>query len=419
MHVQLICKHNYLLYLCTLLSILHESMKTAIIGGGAAGFFLAINLKELNPNMDVTIFEKGSRVLRKVAVSGGGRCNCTNSFDGVKDLRHVYPRGFRLIKRLFNIFDYKDAYNWFERHGIELTTQSDNCVFPKSQSSQSVINCFLREANKHQIHIKTKSDVDFIYLKNNFDFIAVTTGGSQSLNSYKWLADIGHDIINPIPSLYSLAVNDTSLTNLMGRVVEHVKMQIAGTKIKSEGSLLITHWGISGPAVLYLSSFAAQLLAEQNYKAQISINWSNMKEQEIEINLLDCIKSNPQKQITNYNPFALSQNLWKYIVEKSLQGKSDKKWIELNKKEIHRLSNTISNDVISIVGRAPHRDEFVTCGGIKLDNINFNTMESKVVDNLFFAGEVLDIDGITGGFNSLSAWTTAYVAAKSIAEKSL
>lgn len=394
-------------------------MKTAIIGGGAAGLFLAINLKELNPNMDVTIFEKGARVLRKVAVSGGGRCNCTNSFDGVKDLRHVYPRGFRLIKRLFNIFDYKDAYNWFERHGIELTTQSDNYVFPKSQSSQSVINCFLREANKHQIHIKTKSDVDFNYLKNNFDFIAVTTGGSQSLNSYKWLADIGHDIITPKPSLYSLAVNDTSLTNLMGRVVEHVRIQIVGTKIKSEGSLLITHWGISGPVVLYLSSFAAQLLAEQNYKAQISINWSNMKEQEIEINLLDCIKSNPQKQITNYNPFALSQNLWKYIVEKSLQSQTDKKWIELNKKEIHRLSNTISNDVISIVGRAPHRDEFVTCGGIKLDNINFNTMESKVVDNLFFAGEVLDIDGITGGFNFQAAWTTAYVAAKSIAEKSL
>ena len=390
-------------------------MKTAIIGGGAAGFFLAVNLKELRPEMEVTIFEKSKRVLAKVEISGGGRCNCTNSFAEVRDLQDVYPRGHRLMKRLMKGFSQEDAYNWFERHGVRLTTQEDQCVFPMSQDSHTIINCFLAEARKHHIEIRTETKIDSLEQLSDYDFIAVTTGGSPKGEGLRWLGDLGHEIAAPVPSLFTFQIADEALHALMGTVVEDVVTMMPGTKLRAEGPLLITHWGMSGPAILKLSSYGARLLAEQQYQAPLAVNWTNRRDTEV-LSLLDELMiRNPQKQLKTIAPCGLPSRLWVYLVEKCLGERSNGRWGSLNKKELNRLANQLSGgDSYQIAGRAAFKDEFVTCGGIALSAVNPSTLESRCVPHLYFAGEVLDIDGITGGFNFQAAWTTAYTVACAI-----
>ena len=390
-------------------------MRTAIIGGGAAGFFLAVNLKEMCPEMEVTIFEKSKRVLAKVEISGGGRCNCTNSFAEVRDLQDVYPRGHRLMKRLMKGFSQEDAYNWFERHGVRLTTQEDQCVFPMSQDSHTIINCFLAEARKHHIEIRTETKIDSLEQLSDYDFIAVTTGGSPKGEGLRWLGDLGHEIAAPVPSLFTFQIADEALHALMGTVVEDVVTMMPGTKLRAEGPLLITHWGMSGPAILKLSSYGARLLAEQQYQAPLAVNWTNRRDTEV-LSLLDELMiRNPQKQLKTIAPCGLPSRLWVYLVEKCLGERSNGRWGSLNKKELNRLANLLSGgDSYQIAGRAAFKDEFVTCGGIALSAVNPSTLESRCVPHLFFAGEVLDIDGITGGFNFQAAWTTAYTVARAI-----
>ena len=393
-------------------------MRTAIVGGGAAGFFLAINLKEMFPAMDVTILERSQRVLAKVEVSGGGRCNCTNTFADITDLAQVYPRGHRLLKRLFKGFDHRDAYQWFERHGVRLTTQADNCVFPASQDSHTIINSFLYEARRHDIKICTGVRVERLdTLLADYDFVAVCTGGSPRLEGLQWLADAGHEIAAPVPSLFTLSIDDTVLHGLMGTVVDGVTVGIPGTKLRADGPLLVTHWGVSGPAVLRLSSYAARHLSEADYRVPLAVNWTGRREPEVLGELQSLMSRQPQKQLQTVRPFALPARLWEYLLQKTLGARAQNRWQNLNAKELNRLTNTLVNDQYTTSGRAAFRDEFVTCGGVALGSVNPATLESRHVPRLYFAGEVLDIDGITGGFNFQAAWTTAYTVASAIARQ--
>lgn len=393
-------------------------MKTAIIGGGAAGFFLAINLKEMVPEMDVTIFERGKRVLTKVEISGGGRCNCTNSFAEVNDLQEVYPRGHRLMKRLMKGFSQEDAYRWFEAHGVRLTTQEDQCVFPMSQDSHTIINCFTAEAKRRGVEVCTESKIQSLDDLRDYDFIAVTTGGQPKAEGLQWLAEKGHEIEAPVPSLFTFRIDDEALHALMGTVMTHAVAMIPGTKLRAEGPLLITHWGMSGPAILKLSSYGARLLAEQQYKAPLAINWTNLRDTEVMEALGALMVPYGQKQLKSIAPCGLPTRLWTYLVEKCLGERANGRWGSLNKKELNRLANMLSGgDHYDIAGRAAFKDEFVTCGGISLQAIDPVTLESKHVPGLYFAGEILDIDGITGGFNFQAAWTTAYTVAQAIRKK--
>ncbi len=394
-------------------------MRTAIVGGGAAGFFLAINLKELCPQMQVTIFEKSKKVLAKVEVSGGGRCNCTNSFASVRDLSQVYPRGHRLMKRLFKTFDYQDAYAWFERHGVRLVTQDDDCVFPASQDSHTIINLFLAEARRHSIEIRTESKITSLDELADYDFIAVTTGG-VTMGSGTFVSSTADDtkvpdpIVTPVPSLFTFSIADEALRSLMGTVVEDATTFIPGTNFRASGPLLITHWGMSGPAILKLSSYAARELHDNNYQVPLSVNWTSRKDPEILEEFQRIIEAYPQKQLGTIRPFDLPSRLWDYLLTKTLGERAQNRWQNLSKKEQNRLVNTLCNDTYQIAGRAAFKDEFVTCGGIDLAAVDSNTLESKRLPHVYFAGEVLDIDGITGGFNFQAAWTTAYTVAKAI-----
>ena len=391
-------------------------MKTAVIGGGAAGFFLAVNLKEMCQEMEVTIFERGKRVLTKVEVSGGGRCNCTNTFREVRDLQAVYPRGHRLMKRLMKGFSQDDAFRWFESHGVRLTVQDDQCVFPLSQDSHTIINCLTAEARRHGVEIRTQTRITSLDELNGYDFIAVTTGGSPQLQGLQWLADKGHEIEPPVPSLFTLRIDDEGLQALMGTVVTHATAMIPGTKMRAEGPLLITHWGMSGPAILKLSSYGARHLAERNYLSPLAVNWTNRSEADVMRELQQMAGRQPQKQLHTVAPCRLPSRLWTYLLRKCLGQRADGRWGNLNTKELNRLANLLSGgDLYQTAGRAPFKDEFVTCGGVSLQAVDPSTLESRHVPHLYFAGEVLDIDGITGGFNFQAAWTTAFTVARSIA----
>lgn len=412
---------------------MNVSSRIAVIGGGAAGFFAAITAKRTNPDAMVIIYEKTGRVLTKVGISGGGRCNLTNSFANIKDLKHVYPRGHRLITRLFKQFDYKNTYQWFENHGVELVTQADQCVFPKAQDSQAIISCLTNEAAKLGIKVlphhcltaitpqeKGQLIVNFTdHPAQQFDKVIITTGGSPLLKGLQQHAQTGHEIIEPVPSLFTFSIDDKAFTNLTGIVVDPVSLSIPSTKFKSEGALLITHWGMSGPATLKLSAHAARYLYEHEYKVNVAINWVNEKNAAIvEQQLTKIVQNNQKKQLSGIVPYQLTTRIWQYLLERSGLD-SKKRWDELGRKGMNKLIETLTNDVHTTQGKGRFKDEFVTCGGISLQSVNAFTLESKVCRHLYFAGEVLDIDGITGGFNLQAAWTTGYVAGKSAAESLL
>ncbi len=389
-------------------------MKTAIIGGGAAGFFLAVTLKEMMPEMDVTLFERGTRVLRKVAVSGGGRCNCTNSFEGISDLQTVYPRGHRLMKRLMKGFSQRDACLWFEQHGVRLTTQADHCVFPQSQQSQTIIQCFEHYCRRYGVTVSTGVSISSLAELAAYDFVCVTIGGQPHKEGLDWLAALGHEIVAPVPSLFTFNIDDAALRALMGTVVEQASAMIPATSFRASGPLLVTHWGMSGPAILRLSSYAARHLSDSGYQSALSVNWTDRKENSVVEELQLIATANPQKMLANVRPFDLPQRLWSHLLEKSLAERAERRWADLSRKDLNRLVNTLTNDNYLISGRAPFKDEFVTCGGISLSSVNAATLESRTVPHLYFAGEVLDIDGVTGGFNFQAAWTTAHTVVSAI-----
>ena len=402
-------------------------MDIAIIGGGAAGFMAAIVARRTNPASKVTIFERAQKVLAKVEITGGGRCNVTNSFAAITDMKQAYPRGHKLMKRLMKTFSHEDTYRWFEQHGVPLVTQEDECVFPKAQDSHAIINCLVRQANELGVTICCQHRLVNIHrmedgrLKLEFENgshrvfhrTIITTGGSPNGRGLQYLAQLGHDIEPPVPSLFTFNIKDRAFCDLMGTVVEPVVTTIPGTKLRAKGPLLVTHWGVSGPAVLKLSSYAARLLAENDYKAPLAISWTGeLTRQEVEENLLKLQTTNPRKQVATLHPFGLPSRLWLYILSK-LDIDAVKPWAEIGRKTLNRMIETLVNDQYTIAGKGAFREEFVTCGGMSLSSINSKTLESKVCPNLFFAGEVLDIDAITGGFNLQAAWTTGFIAGKS------
>ena len=386
-------------------------MRTAIIGGGAAGFFLAINLKEMMPAMDVVIMESAQRVLRKVELSGGGRCNVTNTFEGIRDLKEVYPRGHRLMGRLFRTFSPQDAWQWFECRGVRLTAQADHCVFPVSQDAHTIINLFLAETKRLGITIRTGCRIKTLDEMGDFDNICVTIGGQPRVEGLLWLEQ---DIVAPVPSLFTLSIADSELNALTGTVIPNATVFIPGTKLRAGGPLLLTHWGMSGPAVLRLSSYAARHLAECNYLSPLMVNWTSATEAEATEAIIALTKQCAQKLISSVTPLQLPQRLWAYLCEKAIGQRARAPWGSLNAKEQRRLVNVLIADEYHSSGRAPHRDEFVTCGGISLSAVNATTLESRTRPGLYFAREVLDIDGVTGGFNFQAAWTTAFTVARAI-----
>ena len=402
-------------------------MKVAIIGGGAAGFFSAITVKENYPEAEVVIFEKSGKLLSKIKASGGGRCNLTNNVVSTKDLSSAYPRGRKELKKAFQVFNSRDVMEWFKDRGVPLVVQDDNCVFPKSQNSQSIIDCLLGESQKNGVKIeKGKGIKEILPIDNKlellfldekyksmiFDKVIIATGGFPDKAGFSWLEKLNHKIEDPVPSLFTFNMPEEPITGLMGIVVENVLIGIQGTKLKSNGPLLITHWGLSGPVILKLSSFGARVLSEKNYDFEVQINWVNEKNTDlVREKLAEISIDHSNKLLVNYRAFALPDRLWNYLLEKYEFLKS-KKWNELGKKGINKLVNILTNDIYSVKGQTKFKEEFVTCGGVSLDNVNFNTMESKVCKNLYFAGEVLDIDGITGGYNLQAAWTTGFIAGK-------
>jgi len=399
-------------------------MEIAIIGGGAAGFMAAITAQKTDPASKVTIFERAQKVLAKVEITGGGRCNVTNSFATITDMKQAYPRGDKLMKRLMKTFSYEDTYKWFEKHGVPLVTQEDECVFPKAQDAHAIIDCLVRQVRelgitvccKHRLtDICQKEDGSFeLMFENashrNFHRVIVTTGGSPHARALDYLARLGHKIEQPVPSLFTFNITDRSFCNLMGTVADPVATAIPGTKMRAEGALLVTHWGMSGPAVLKLSSYAARWLAEHGYKSPLAVSGTGRRtRQEVEEELLQLQTINPRKQLGTLHPFGLPLRLWLYILNK-LGLNTAKPWGEIGRKTLNRLVETLVNDQYTIAGKGSFREEFVTCGGISLQSVNVKTLESKVCPGLFFAGEVLDIDAITGGFNLQAAWTTGVVA---------
>jgi predicted Rossmann fold flavoprotein len=400
-------------------------MNVAVIGGGAAGFFAAITAKAKYPDMQVTIFEKSPTILSKVKISGGGRCNVTNASPSIDALCKAYPRGGNSLKKAFHIFNNQDVIQWFESRGVPLVVQDDDCVFPASQNAQSIIDCFLEQTRKLGVEIMTGTSVrsakqfgedwKLEFLNNElksglFKKVIVSTGGAQSKQALQWLEDSGHKIEKPVPSLFTFNMPDEVITKLMGIVVDKALVRIQGAKYSADGPLLITHWGMSGPAILKLSSLGARYLSEVKYTFNIQVNWVGQSNIDSIADRLNEIKtSHPHKKLLNVKPFSLSGRLWNFLLSR-YHFSDEKAWGELGNKSINKLVAMLTQDVYAVKGRSPFRDEFVTCGGVSLKSIDIKTMQSKATKNLYFAGEVLDIDAITGGFNFQAAWTTGYIA---------
>ena len=392
--------------------------KVAVIGAGAAGCFCAIELGRRLPSAQIDVYESGRKPLAKVAITGGGRCNLTNSFEGIASLSAAYPRGDKLMRRVFSVFDHKDTWNWFETEGVKLTLQDDHCVFPASQDAMQIVNLLTLRMKQLGIRVLTDTMVGSVLkLMNEYDAVVVTTGGIPKPEGYSILEGLDLEIVPPVPSLFTFNIPSDPVRELMGTVVEDASTALAGTNYKASGPLLITHWGMSGPAILKLSSYAARHLAEKGYKATLLVNWlGDAKEEDIRNKLIAIATANPQKMVVNTHPDEIPSRLWTYLSDKS-GVRGDARWAELGSKGMNRLANTLSADEYSVQGKSRFRDEFVTCGGVSLSEINNKTLECKKHPGLYFAGEILDIDAVTGGFNLQAAWSTGYLAAVSIAQK--
>ncbi|MES2380260.1 MAG: NAD(P)/FAD-dependent oxidoreductase [Bacteroidota bacterium] len=398
-------------------------MRIVVIGGGAAGFFAAINAASANAEAEVIILEKTAKLLQKVKISGGGRCNVTNACTDLKQLSLSYPRGEKHLKSAFSRFTTTDTVKWFESRKVKLKAEPDGRMFPVSDDSQTIIDCLMKEVKKLKIEILTNKEVRRIetrdlsfkvYIADGENIecnkVIVTTGGGPKEEQFNWIKTLGHEIIAPVPSLFTFNLPNNPITELTGVSVNPVKIRIPDLKLENNGPLLITHWGLSGPSVLRLSSFGARLIAEKNYHFEVIISWLNDKKEESCRNELMNIKAaNPNRQVNNLFPFKLPGRLLDYLFEKStINPKLN--WAEISKEQVNKLVQALLYDSYQVEGKTGFKEEFVTCGGVNLNEIDFKTMQSRKIKGLYFAGEVLDIDGVTGGFNFQSAWTTGFLA---------
>jgi hypothetical protein len=384
--------------------------RIAVIGAGAAGCFCAAELRRLRPEFRVDVYEAGPKPLAKVAVTGGGRCNLTNSFAGIRNLAEAYPRGDRLMKRLLKQFSHEDAWRWFESAGVPLVLQDDHCVFPQSQDAMDIVHALLRRMEGANLLLRTPVH-SIRTLQASYDAVVVTTGGAPK--GLPMLDGLDLDWVPTVPSLFTFTVQDAGLRSLMGLVVD-ASVNIPGTAFKAEGPLLMTDWGLSGPAVLKLSSYAARFLHEAGYKAPLTVNWLTLNEAESRELLQETAAGNPRKQVSNTPLAGLQARLWNHLILRAGL-RPDIRWAEVGSKGLNRLVATLTQDTYQIAGKTKFREEFVTCGGVALSNLDPATLMCKRHPGLYFAGEVLDIDAITGGFNLQAAWTTGAVVARSIA----
>jgi len=400
--------------------------KIIIIGGGAAGFFTAINAKEQNPDLDITILEKGNDVLQKVKISGGGRCNVTHACFEPKELVKFYPRGEKELLGPFHTFMTGDTFEWFDDRGVPLKIEDDNRVFPEANTSQAIIDCFENAVDKLGIKVLKNHGVNSVEKENNqwkintkhetftADKLVISAGSSNKI--WELVTTLDHSIIEPVPSLFTFNINDKRLVDLLGTSVPNATVTIVGTKLEASGPLLITHWGMSGPAVLKLSAFGARILAEKGYQYNVEVNWLSRPTDKVLNVLLNLKKKEPRKTVILKSPFAeISKRLWERFVLFSGISKTQN-WADLNTNQLENLANQLTKGVYNANGRTTFKDEFVTAGGIDLKEINFKRFESKKHNNLFFVGEILNIDAVTGGFNFQNAWTGGFIAAKAIAE---
>lgn len=397
-----------------------------VIGGGAAGFFAAINIAEQHPELSVAILERGKEGLQKVKISGGGRCNVTHAEFTPSELVQNYPRGAKELLGPFHTFMTGDTIAWFEERGVELKIEEDGRMFPVSNSSQTIIDCFLFEAKKHKVevlynhsakHIKPVDD-GFIISTSQGDIkakkIVLATGSNPKI--WKLLEDLGHTIISPVPSLFTFNIKDKRIKDIPGVVVQNIDVKVIGTNLFSEGPLLITHVGMSAPAILKLSAYGAVELAKLNYNFEIEINFIKQDFEDCLNQLKDSKQELAKKQIFGTAQFDLPKRLWKNLVIAS-NILENERWADLNKEQLSLLAEQLTQAIFQVTGKSTFKEEFVTAGGVDLKEINFKTFESKLIPNLYFAGEVINIDAVTGGFNFQNAWTGAYIVSQSIANK--
>ena len=400
-----------------------------VIGGGAAGFFCAVNAARLYPSLEVLILEKNNKLLGKVRISGGGRCNVTHACFSIADMIKQYPRGAAFLKKAFHHFFTTDTIDWFNERGVKLKTEADGRIFPESNSSQTIIDCLLKEANKYGVEILMNREVKALSMVNGqwsviferndpieTDYVCIASGGYPKPMQFEWVKQSVHHIEDPVPSLFTFNMPGNTITSLMGVSVEKVNVKIAGSKLSQEGPLLITHWGMSGPAILKLSAWGARELAISNWRFSIMVNWiPDFNENSLKEKFQQLRFDIASQKIINRNPFALPNRLWEYLL--TLSGiKDNLRWADLPAKEQNKLIKNLCAQEFAVNGKTTFKEEFVTAGGIDLNEIDFNTMQSKKLPSLFFAGEIINADGVTGGFNFQNAWTTGWIAAKGIGQ---
>jgi predicted Rossmann fold flavoprotein len=402
---------------------MNQNFDIIIVGGGAAGFFTAINIVEKNPKLKVAILERGSEVLTKVRISGGGRCNVTHACFEPNELVKFYPRGEKELRGPFHQFCSGDTVEWFSNHGVELKIEDDGRMFPVSNSSQTIIDCFLKATQKLGITVLTSQSVQSIFKKDNFwkietqtenyitEKLILATGSNPKI--WEMLQTFGHAIVNPVPSLFTFNIKDARIKELPG-VSAIVSVKVKDTKLTSTGPLLITHWGMSGPAILKLSAWGARILFEKSYQFTIFVNWLNeLDADDAEKILKELKQEHAKKAVSKKSPFDFPNRLWESLVLSS-NIPEDMKWADLSKIQLQNLANQLTNSSFQVNGKSTFKEEFVTAGGIDLKEINFKTMESKLHENLYFAGEIVNIDAVTGGFNFQNAWTSGFIVANAI-----
>lgn len=405
-------------------------IQVVVIGGGAAGYFAAINCAQQHPHCRVILLEKTQRTLDKVRISGGGRCNVTHAVWTARELAKNYPRGGRELLSVFSRFQPSDTIGWFEQRGVALKTEADGRMFPVSNSSQTIIDCLSTAAQQAGVQLLYHCGVEQLIPSSDSiphwlvctqngtqlpaDRIMIATGSNPAM--WRMLAQIGYAIVPPVPSLFTFKINDPLLTDLSGVSVALVSAALPPAKLRTEGALLVTHWGLSGPAILKLSAWAARYLAEQGYRCTLHLNWTHSYTTAECYDYLTELRTDPQsyrKQISNYPLFELPNRLWQRLIS-ATQLPPQLRWADASNKQLNALAQHLTDTMLQVQGKSTFKDEFVTCGGVALSQVNFKTMESKLHKGLFFGGEVLDIDAVTGGFNFQAAWSTAWVAAQAM-----
>ncbi len=399
-----------------------------VVGGGAAGFFCAINTARLNPQVQVILLEKTSKLLQKVKISGGGRCNVTHHLFDISPLSKCYPRGEKFLKKAFQQFFTADTVDWFAKRGVTLHTESDGRMFPVSNNSQTIVDCLLQEAEKYKVHIHIQTSVSSFFQEDGCwqlsltngqvikaDFLCIATGGFPKEEQFQWIIQsTGHTISNPVPSLFTFNVPGHPITKLMG-IAAVAKLKIAGTKFETQGPVLITHWGLSGPAVLRTSAFAARALAENNYHFDVLVNWlPAFNENTLREKMQDYRQLKGAKKLINTEWIDLPERLFGFLLH-ACEIDNEQRWADLPAGKQNRLIKALTTYEMSAKGKTTFKEEFVTAGGISISEIDPNNMESRLKKGLYFAGEIMDVDGITGGFNFQHAWTSGMIAARHIA----